>query len=53
MTREDSPNVVLGAGRMKLCCPFVMMHCSSHPAKKKKIQLVVKDDLAYHIAFIS
>jgi hypothetical protein len=37
MTHEDSPNVVLGAGRMKLCCPFVMMHCSLQPAKKKKI----------------
>jgi hypothetical protein len=49
MTHEDSPNVVLGAGRMKLCCPCVMMHCSSQPEKKK---LVEKDDLAYYIAFI-
>jgi hypothetical protein len=50
MTHGDSPNVVLGAGRMKLCCPFVMMHCSSLPAKKKK--MVEKEDLAYHISFI-
>jgi hypothetical protein len=50
MTHEDSPNVVPGAGRVKLCCPFVTMYCSLHPAKK--IQMVEKDDLAYHIAFI-
>jgi hypothetical protein len=55
MTHEDPPNVVLGAGRMKRFCPFVMMHCSSHPANNNnnnKNQLVSKDDLAYHIAFI-
>jgi hypothetical protein len=50
MTHEDSPNIVLGAGRMKLSYPFVMMHCSSQPAKKKK--LVEEYDRAYHIAFI-
>jgi hypothetical protein len=39
MILEDSPNTVLGAGRMKLFCPSVMMHCSSQPAKKKKISV--------------
>jgi hypothetical protein len=52
MTHEDSPNVILGAGRMKHHCPFVMMHFSSQPATGGGDQLVEKDDLAYHIAFI-
>jgi hypothetical protein len=52
MNHEDSLNVVLGTGRMKLCCPSVMMHCSLQPAKKNPPPPVEKDDLAYHIAFI-
>jgi hypothetical protein len=51
MTHEDSLFVVLGAGKMELCWPFVMMHRSPQPANKKKTYqlLVEKDVFAFHI----
>jgi hypothetical protein len=58
VTDEDSPIVILDAGRMELCWPFVMMHCSQQPANKKhissvpKILVVETDVFALHIACI-
>jgi hypothetical protein len=42
VTDEDSPIVVLNAGRMELCWPFVMMPCSPQPANRKHISSVSK-----------
>jgi hypothetical protein len=56
MTDGDSPIVVLDAGRMELCWPFVMMHCSPQPANRKQVSSVSKilvveiDVIALHIA---
>jgi hypothetical protein len=58
MTEEDSPCAVLGGGRMELCWPFVMMHCSPQSANRKhvssvsKILVVETDVFALHIALI-
>jgi GTP cyclohydrolase III len=58
MTDEDSLCAVLGAGRMELCWPFVMMHCSPQSANRKhvlsvsKILVVETDVFALHIAII-
>jgi hypothetical protein len=57
VTDEDSPCAVLGAGRMELCWPFVMMLCSPQSANRKhisvsKILVVETDVFALHIAHI-
>jgi hypothetical protein len=58
VTNEDSPIVVLDVGRMELCWPFVMMHCSPQPANRKHVSSVSKilvletDVFALHIAHI-
>jgi hypothetical protein len=58
MTDEDSPCAVLGAWRLELCWPFVMMHCSPQSANRKhvssvsKILVVETDVFAIHIALI-
>jgi hypothetical protein len=58
VTGEDSPIVILDAGRMKLCWPFVMKHCSPQTANRKhvssvsKILVVETDVCALHIGLI-
>jgi hypothetical protein len=58
VTDEDSPCAVLGAGRMELCRPFVMMLCSPQSANRKHVSSVSKilvgetDVSALHIALI-
>jgi hypothetical protein len=42
MTDEDSPIVVLDAGRMELCWRFFMMYCSVQSAKRKHVSSVSK-----------
>jgi hypothetical protein len=55
---EDSLCAVLGAGKMELCWPFVMMHCSPQSANRKhvssvsKILVVERDVFALHIALV-
>jgi hypothetical protein len=50
MTDEDSLFVLLAAGRMELCWPFVIMHCFPQPAKKNHISYVgSKRCFAFHI----